>query len=384
MRRLALVLVSAGVLMLVVGLVLPPTEETGRVLPSAFGTFALAYVAVGGLVAYRRPEHAVGWWMLSAGVLMCLSVLAGQYAGYVLYGGGGRLPGAPYAALVSNLAFLPAFGVLACLLLSFPSGRLPGWRGALAGVALLASGAAALAQAVQPGTLDGFPGTGNPLGVDRAAAVATAAFALSGGLTLGIGAFAVGSIFGRLRTTRGDEREQLKWLAYAAALLLAGFGLNALPVGLDDSWLGLLPIVLGMFAMPLSIGVAVLRFRLYDIDVVVKRTLVYGSLTAVLLATYLGLVLVLRVVLSPVAGKSDLAVAGSTLAVAALFRPLRTRLQAVVDQRFYRSRYDASRTAEAFARRLRQEVDLDSVVTDLRRVVAETVAPTEVSLWLRS
>jgi hypothetical protein len=171
-------------------------------------------------------------------------------------------------------------------------------------------------------------------------------------------------------------------------LLLAGYtaaagGLWAgMPIIRDLGWL--LFLVALIVGLPLAIAVAVMRYRLYDIDVIIKRTLVYGSLTAALLVTYLGLVLVFRLFLGPLAGTTDLTVAGSTLAVAALFRPLRSRIQTVVDRRFYRSRYDAARTLEAFSVRLRDEVDLDAVAVDLRRIVNETVQPLHLSLWLQT
>ena len=385
MKRLAVIVAATSLGMLLVGLiVIPANDDSGLALPLAFAAFALAYVAVGALVAVRRPGHAVGWWMLAAGALTSLPVLAGQYAGHVIHGGGHGLPGAAYAALLSNVSYLPAFGVLTCLLLSFPSGRLPGWRSPAAAAALLTAGAAALAQTLMPGDLDGFRGTSNPLGNDAVGEVAPTVIVFSGGITVGLGVLAVASIFVRLRRTHGDEREQLKWLACAAALVVVGFGLNTVPLGLQTSWLGLLPIVLGLLAMPLSIGVAVLRYRLYDIDVVIKRTLVYATLTAVLLSTYLVLVLALRVALRPLTGESDLAVAASTLAVAALFRPVRGRVQGVVDRRFYRSRYDAVTTVEGFSSRLRDDLDLDNLAGDLRAVVQQTMQPAHVSLWLRS
>jgi hypothetical protein len=192
----------------------------------------------------------------------------------------------------------------------------------------------------------------------------------------------------RFRQVKGVERLQMKWLFYAAAVWLAvtpavvvigesGSGRDA------DVRVGLLVFSLLLVLIPIAVGIAILRYHLYDIDVVINRTLVYGSLTVVLAMAYLGMVLVLQIALSPLTEQSDLAVAGSTLAVAALVRPLRARIQTVVDHRFYRARYDAARTLEAFGARLRDELDLETLGADLRRVVHDTMQPTHVSLWLR-
>jgi hypothetical protein len=207
------------------------------------------------------------------------------------------------------------------------------------------------------------------------------------------------SLVVRFRRSRGTERLQLKWFAYVGVLAVAGlvvamvavlFGTQPGEEGGDTpvdiagavGWfVGLGTIVIGI---PVATGIAILRHRLYDIDVVINRTLVYGALTATLLVSYLGLVLLLQVALSPLTEDNGLAIAGSTLGVAALFRPARTRIQAGVDRRFFRSKYDAARTLEGFGARLRDQVELDSLSAELRGVVAETMQPSHLSLWLRS
>ena len=185
----------------------------------------------------------------------------------------------------------------------------------------------------------------------------------------------------RFRRSRGLERQQFKWLAASA-----GFLLSVLPFGAAFNWTeaaGLM-MTIALIALPISVGIAVLRYRLYEIDRIVSRTLVYGSLTLILGAAYAGLVLGGQALFSSFAGGSNLAIAGSTLVVAALFLPLRGRVQQFVDRRFYRRRYDARRTLEAFGARLREEVDLELLAADLRGVVEETMQPRQVSLWLRS
>jgi hypothetical protein len=198
----------------------------------------------------------------------------------------------------------------------------------------------------------------------------------------------------RLRRARGVERQQMKWFAYAAVVLALVFVGTAIAFfsplrALDPSariqpaMFGGVPIILGLIAVPIGTAVAILRYRLYDIDVLINRTLVYGLLTAALAATYFAGVIVLQTALRPLTGGSEVAVALSTLTVVALFAPLRRRIQASVDQRFYRSRYDAARTLDAFGAALRDEVDLDDVRADLVGVVGDTLRPAHVSLWLR-
>jgi hypothetical protein len=266
------------------------------------------------------------------------------------------------------------------LLLLFPDGHLASrrWRP----VAWLAAGILAtvlVANALAPGPLDSFPRFANPLGIDLLGGVLDRVLALAGALYLGVTASCVAAVVVRFRRSRGEERQQLKWFAYAAGLLLIFLLLNVLAGDPNNLFFGV-----GLTLFPLATGIAVLRYRLYDIDRLISRTLVYGLLTALLAGIYGGAVLVLGQVFGGVGGDPPSGVvAGATLAVAALFQPLRRRVQAAVDRRFNRRRFDAARTVETFSVRLRDEIDLDMLSAELLTVVDQTMQPTAVSLWLQ-
>jgi len=355
----------------------------------AFLVAALAFATTGALVASRLPSNPIGWIFCVIGLLIAAGNLPYQYADYALFVSPGSLPGGETAAVLQNLGGLPpAFGLLGLSLLLFPNGRLPSRRwlpAAAAGV--IGVTALAVGLAFRPGPLDEpFEGVRNPFGVGS--------FELMDSLS-GLGwllsavavALAAASMIIRLRRSSGQERQQLKWIGLAAAGAGVVMLVNVFSFFLEVKGISQVRIVvvgLAFVGFPVAAGIAILRHRLYDIDVVINRTLVYGGLTATLLASYLGLVLLLQFVLSGVTEGSGPAVAGSTLAVAALVRPARARIQAAVDRRFYRRKYDAARTLESFGTRLRDEVDLDALGRELRGVVADTMQPAHVSLWLRA
>jgi hypothetical protein len=199
---------------------------------------------------------------------------------------------------------------------------------------------------------------------------------------------AVISLFVRLRRARGLERQQIKWFVYATALTISG-GILTYPVSeaigsVWLKWIGFVPFIVGVMAIPISMGIAVMRYRLYEIDLLINRTLVYGVLTVMLVALYLGGIVVLQRVFVILTGQqSTLAVVASTLLIAALFNPLRRRIQGFVDRSFYRRKYDARKTLEVFSTKLRDETDLDALSDDLVGVVRETMQPAHASLWLR-
>jgi hypothetical protein len=383
--RVAWSLFGMTVTAFVLTVVVRPSQIEGEVaFAAAFTVFVLAFATVGALVASRRPRSPIGWIMCVAGLTYALMGLADTYAHGLVEEPPDPLPGSTAAAWASHWGWLVGVGLAATfLLLLFPTGRLPtsSWRPVawLAGCGF-AVGVPGLALA--PGRLEDFP-IDNPVGVPGAELAAGV-----GGLALLAAALAsIVSLFFRYRRARGDERQQLKWLIYAAALvgvvIASLVTLEAAATSVSSEVVNAL-VTGSLAAIPLAMGIAILRHGLYDIDLVINRTLVYGVLTATLAAAYLSTVLLLQLALSPLTEQSDLAIAGSTLAVAALFRPARRRIQELVDRRFFRRRYDAALTLEAFGVRLRDEVDLDALGGELRTVVADTMQPAHVSLWLRA
>jgi len=365
-------------------------------LDQVFSALASGWALVGALVAVREPRNAVGWLMLAIALSFAFQGLVDAYLADP------ERVWVTAATWVSNcIWYLWLYLSTVMLPLLFPDGRLLSqrWRVAF-WIAVAALACTFLSSAFMPGPLDAdsphpIP---NPVGIDGADAVLTA-LSVAGDVLVTIG-FALGtvSLVVRLRRSSGRPRQQVAWFGYVGALALGGLLLAMIDVFTDragdpgsPAWAELVgaigwtsALLLITVGIPLAVGTAILRHRLYDIDLVVKRTLVYGSLTLVLAGVYSALVVSLPVLLGPLAGAPDLAVAASTLAVAALFRPVRDRVQRAVDRRFFRRKYDAARTVESFAGRLRHEVDLSAVSSDLTVVVRDTVQPTHVALWLRA
>jgi hypothetical protein len=366
-----------------------PTTEgySAPWVPAALGQGS--FMTVGAVVVSRQPHNRIGWLCCAAGLLGGLAAFSGEYARYALGPQGASLPGGLAMAWLNTwLGTFWAGLVLSFVLLLFPTGRLPSrrWR-PVAWACTICVTALCVLNAVMPGPLEAS-GQENPLGIDsaraaleRGYAVVTLCFVL---LVLGC----AGSVVVRFRQAGGVERQQLKWFAAGAGQLAL---LIALALGVPGLWNRWVPLPVGdlvfgvSFALiPVTIGIAILRYRLYDLDRLIHRTLVYGLLTAILGAVYAGLVLSPGRLLGGIGAEPpSWAVAGATLAVAALFQPARRRIQQLVDRRFNRRRYDATKTIEAFSARLRHHVDLDTLSAELLEVVDQTMEPTKASLWLR-
>jgi hypothetical protein len=325
------------------------------------------------------------------GVALPLTGLLWSYAVYSLYSASGGLPGEVAAAWGFAWSSDPLLILIVLLVLLFPNGRFLSSRWRRVGqVGVLSTTLWALALALDPGPLYNFEAIDNPVGIEGAAGVLEALAAVTSTLDLLLFLAAGVSLVLRFRRAQAVERLQIKWLTAAGVFAMAMALVFTVLDAVTETERGTGEVVtsgvalLAIGVIPVGAGMAMLRHRLYDIDLVIRRTLTYAGLTATLLAGYLGAVLLLQLALAPLTEDNDLAIAGSTLAVAALFRPARRRTQALVDRRFFRRRYDAARTVESFGTRLRDEVDLDALGQELCGVVAQTMQPAHVSVWLRA
>jgi len=343
------------------------------------GTLVVAFGGVGLVVARRQPRNRIGWILLGFVILLALFGGAGLYAVLVYRVGHRGLPFAPVAVVLANTAWLPALASAPLVILLFPDGKLPGarWRWVLwvyAGLVACVMAVVA-ANAIAPvadhdirvDSSGNLTSSGRLPGwlADPPAWIGAVVVVLLVGIALSI----VGRQVLSWRQATGERRQQLKWLAFGAAVTV---------VWLIGMLLFNLPLV-GIAALPVSMGIAILKYRLYDIDRIISRTLAYAIVTGLLVGAYAGLVLLATRVL---AFSGTIAVAASTLAAAALFNPLRRRVQRGVDRRFNRARYDADQTVAAFAARLKDAVDLDSVRDDLTEVVQQALEPAHISLWV--
>ena len=342
-----------------------------------------AFMVVGALIVAHRPGNAIGWIFSAVGLLAVTGALAEEYANYAYLTRSGSPPGAIVAAWYASWAWYPTvFLALLFTLLFFPTGQLlsPRWRPVawLAGAAM--AGFTALAALKSSLGVEEGRVVSNPIGMAglQNPEESTVGVVLLNLLLL-MAVLAFVSLVIRFRRSRGDERQQLKWFTYAGALVpLAALG-DLLPVAVSN-----LVVAAQLAFLPVAVGIAILRYRLYDIDRLINRTLVYGLLTVLLAGVYASAVLVLGQLFGGLrAEPPSWVVAGATLAVATLFQPARRRIQLAVDRRFNRRRYDAAKTIQAFSARLREELDLDTLSAELLAVVETTMQPTTASLWLR-
>jgi hypothetical protein len=347
----------------------------------------LSFSMMGAVIASRRPDNLIGWLFCAIGFVGGVRLLSTEYAAYSLVAQSGMTLGGEALAWIASWLWVPDVGLYLLLALLFPNGQLLSarWR-PFAGFIGVVVVAGTVAVALSPGPVRGLELIENPLGMEGLPNVAV----LTEALLYALGVVAVASVLVRLRRSRGVERQQIKWFAYAGAVLATSTIITyVLSEASSLRWLGwvaFVPGMLGNAGMPVAVGIAILRYRLYEIDIIINRTLVYGVLTAMLASVYFGGVATTQEIFRALATQEkqpQLAIVVSTLVIAALFNPLRRRIQSFIDRRFYRRKYDAAKTLEAFSAKLRDETDLDALSEDLVGVVRETMQPAHVSLWLR-
>ena len=353
---------------------------------------AVTFPALELLILSRRPQHSIGWLFCVAGFAAGLDHFCGEYAIYTQQAEPNSLPGGEISAWIVSWLWVPFNALLVYVALLFPDGRPPSkrWRPVvwLVGIAVVVGVTVA---ALLPVPVCNVCSIENPLGIEGLESVSDLIDPLIEAFWYGVlGLVAVASLYVRFRHAGGVERQQIKWLAYAASLVVLGttlaYGVYGV-TGARWTWqVGINLLAIGLVGTPIAVGIAISRYRLYEIDTLINRTLVYGALTAALAMLYLGGVATTQAIFRALTGQEEqpqFAIVVSTLVIAALFTPLRRRIQGFIDRRFYRRKYDARRTLEAFAAKLRDETDLDALSGDLVGVVRKTIQPAHVSLWLR-
>ncbi len=383
---LSLALTTLGLLFLASSISQPSVPIFDQWLENA--VVGVGFSVVGAVITPRLPpKNPIGWFFCTIGLVGSARLFSAQYAAYSLLAERASLPGGEALGWLASWLWSLHVGLFVFLALLFPDGQLTSkrWR-PFAWLTATVVVLGIVAAAFSPGPIRGLEPINNPLGIEGAPDVVVAVQVLIFGL--GIGAAA--SVFARLRRTRGVERQQLKWFAYAVAMLVGSTILtNVVSVTMGMEWLrwvGYVPTIVGLVGWPVAVGIAILRYRLYNIDLLINRTLVYVTLTVILAVVYLGGVSATQAIFRAITGQEhqpQIAVVVSTLVIAALFNPLRHRIQSFIDRRFYRRKYDARKTLEDFSAHMREETDLEALSGDLVGVVRETMQPAHVSLWLR-
>jgi hypothetical protein len=386
MCALSLALAALSLLLLYLNYSHPGVPIWAYWMPNTLIT--VGFSTVGAVIAPRLPpDNPIGWVFCTIGLLIGVTHFSAQYAIYTLLAAPGSLPAGEAMAWILTWVWIPGLGLSTFQFLLFPDGRLPSrrWRW-FAWLSLLLIIVGMIWQAFAPGLVQGGDAGDiyNPLGVEGLPNVEKPIQTLLFVLML----ISAASLFVRLVRASGVERQQLKWFTYVSVLSAGSVILTyTISEAIGSVWLrwaGEVMIVVALLGTPIAMGIAILRYRLYEIDLIINRTLVYTALTVLLVAVYVGSVVLLQGLLRALAGQeSQLAIVASTLAIAALFNPLRRRVQAFVDRRFYRSKYNARKTLETFSAKLRDETDLDALNAELVGVVRETMQPAHVSLWLR-
>jgi hypothetical protein len=362
------------------------SAETLPLLSSAllFLPLTFAFPAVGALIIARHPRNPIGWLFLFIGFAALIGGFAAGYWRYTLFVRPGSLPAGELMLWVNTRPFALQPLFLLLLILLFPTGRPLSQRWAVVGwFAILGCLINQAALAFMPGPLDPGVTITNPLALAGAVPLLQFSADLGAYMLLLGGLGAALSLIARLRQAHGIERQQLKLLTYALVLYATAEGAFAFVASGQPSLPLLIVDAFAAAFVAVSAGIAILRYHLWDIDLIIRRTLVYSTLTLTLGLVYFGSILLIRTLVAPLTGDTDLAIVISTLATAALFTPLRRRIQNLIDKRFYRRKYNAAKVLAAFGDTARDETDLDRLATELLRVVEESVQPEFVGLWLR-